>query len=280
VMHGPSVAVEGKRKRKTYLISFIDDATRVIPYAAFALGENVGCFLPVFEQAVRRRGICKRLYVDNGSAYRSHHLSLVCAKLGVTLIHARPYKPQGKGKQERWHREVRRQCLGTLSEHDTTSLEALNRKLWGWIEGEYHHAPHKGLGGETPIDRWARVSDEVRLPEPGVDLGALFLFEEKRKVHKDRTVSLRGLVYEVDAALVGETVTLRFDPSRIGKPVEIWSKGRKTGVARPVDAYANCFVKRDSEVRSALRVDGEAAPPPPQGLRLRDFDGGDQKGGR
>jgi putative transposase len=282
VMHGPAVTVENKRRRKAYLISFIDDATRVIPYAAFALGENVACFLPVFEQAIRRRGIPKRLYVDNGAAYRSHHLSLVCAKLGVTLIHARPYQPQGKGKQERWHREVRRQCLGTLSEQDTTSLEALNRKLWGWIEGEYHHAPHKGLGGETPIDRWARVSDEVRLPEPNVDLAALFLFEEKRKVHKDRTVSLRGVVYEVDAALVGDTVTLRFDPSRIGKPVEIWSKGRRAGLARPVDAYANCFVKRDSEVRSSLRIAGEAVPPPPQGLRLRDFDDGQgkKKGGR
>jgi len=282
VMHGPAVLVEGKRRRKTYLISFIDDATRVIPYAVFALGENVTCFLPVFEQAIRRRGIPKRLYVDNGAAYRSHHLSLVCAKLGVTLIHARPYQPQGKGKQERWHREVRRQCLGTLNEQDTTSLEALNRRLWAWVEGEYHQAPHKGLDGETPIDRWARVSDEVRLPESDLDLGALFLFEEKRKVHKDRTVSLRGVVYEVDAALVGETVTLRFDPSRIGKPVEVWVKGRKVALARRVDAYANCFVKRDNEVRDTLRVEGDAALAPPEGLRLRDFDDGDRDdtGGR
>ncbi len=35
VMHGPAVAVGGK-KRKAYLISFLDDATRVVPYAAFA----------------------------------------------------------------------------------------------------------------------------------------------------------------------------------------------------------------------------------------------------
>jgi putative transposase len=270
VMHGPAVTTDGKRKRKAYLISFIDDATRVVPYAAFALGENVACFLPVFEEAIRRRGIPKRLFVDNGSAYRSQHLCLVCAKLGVTLIHARPYQPAGKGKQERWYREVRRQCLATLREEDTRSLEALNRKLWAWVEGEYHRAPHKGLGGEAPFDRWAAVSDEVRLPEPGLDLGDLFLFEEKRKVHKDRTVSLRGVVYEADAALVGETVTLRFDPSRLGKTVEIWHKGRKVEVARRVDVYANCFVKRNNERRSALDVDG-APPPPPEGLRLRDF---------
>ena len=52
---------------------------------------------PVLQQAVLRRGIPKRLYVDNGAVYRSHHLSLVCAKLGITLIHTRPYQPQAKG---------------------------------------------------------------------------------------------------------------------------------------------------------------------------------------
>lgn len=95
-------------------------------------------------------------------------------------------------------------------------------------------------------------------------------FLSEQHCHKDRTVSLRGVVYEVDASLVGETVSLRFDPSRVGKPVELWVKGRKVGVAKPVDAYANCFVKRDNEVRSVLRADS-GAPPPPQGLRLRDF---------
>jgi len=95
VMHGPAV-FENRRKRKTYLIGLLDDATRIVPHAAFALSENVAAFLAVFQQGVLRRGVPKRLYVDNGSAYRSNHLALVCAKLGVTLIHARPYQPQGK----------------------------------------------------------------------------------------------------------------------------------------------------------------------------------------
>ncbi len=104
VMHGPSVLVGDRTKRKTYLIAFIDDATRVIPYAAFALAENTRAFLPVLKQAVLRRGLVQRLYVDNGAHYRSQHLALVCAKLGIALIHARPYRPQGKGKIERWLR--------------------------------------------------------------------------------------------------------------------------------------------------------------------------------
>jgi putative transposase len=138
VMHGPAVGVGGRRKQKGYLLGLLDDATRVVPYAAFALSENTGALLPVLRQAVMRRGIPLRLYVDNGSAFRSHHLSLVCARLGITLIHARPYTPQGKGKQERFFRTVRMKLLPTLGEADLASLDALNRRLWAWVEGEYH----------------------------------------------------------------------------------------------------------------------------------------------
>lgn len=93
VMHGPSVGVGGRIRRKTSLIAFIDDATRVIPDAAFALSENTQTFLPVLQRAILRRGLPQRLYVDNGANYRSQHLALVCAKLGIALIHARPYRP-------------------------------------------------------------------------------------------------------------------------------------------------------------------------------------------
>lgn len=269
VMHGIAVPVDGRRRHKTYLLGLLDDATRVVPYARFAFAENTAAFLPVLEQGIRRRGLAKRLYVDNGAVYRSHHLALVCAKLGITLIHSRPYVPQGRGKIERFFRTVRLQLMPVLSPADTASIDALNRRLWAFIEGEYHQRPHKGLDGETPLDRWAQVSDEVRLPEPGGDLGALFLFEEKRKVARDRTVSLRGVLYEVDAVLVGQTVTLRFDPTQPGRPVEVWHDGRKVEVAKKVDAYANCFVKRDHTTKA---VDPSAAPPPPPaGLRLRDF---------
>lgn len=243
VMHGPAAGDGGNRKRKTYLIAFIDDATRVIPYAAFTHSENTASFMPVLKQAILRRGIPQRLFVDNGSAFRSQHLTLVCAKLGITLIHARPYHPQAKGKIERWFRTVRLQFLPILSEKDRSSLEAINRALWAYIEIEYHRTPHRMLG-EAPLDRWAGTGERVRYPEPGVDLDDLFLFEIKRKVMKDRTVSLNGMVYEVDAALVGETVILRYDPANQGKTVEVCHNSCHVQQAKRLDAYANCFVKR------------------------------------
>ncbi len=267
VMHGPAVTTDDGRRRKTYLIAFIDDATRVVPYAEFALAENTRAFLPVFKQAILRRALPERLYVDNGANYRSRHLALVCAKLGVALIHARPYRPQGKGKIERFFRTVRAQLLTRLTPEDTTSLEALNRRLWGWVEGEYHRTPHRGLDGDTPLEQWARAADQLNFLDPDVDLDDLFLFEAARKVQKDRIVSLDGRAYEVDAALIGERVTLRYDPHTVERSIQVWHDGKFIATAKPVDLYANCFVKRDRP-SSGLHAEQPSPEPAPPRLKL------------
>ncbi len=196
-------------------------------------------------------------------------MALVCAKLGIALIHARPYQPQGKGKIERWFKTVRAQLLTRLTEADLASLAALNRRLAGWIEGEYHHTPHRGLDGATPLEQWARTGAGVRFPEPGLDLADLFLHEAVRKVQKDRTVSLNGVLYEVDAALVGENITLRFDPGAPPeRPIQVCFDGQPREPARRVDTYANCFVKRDRPSRTVI-ADGPVPEPAPSALRLR-----------
>jgi transposase InsO family protein len=266
VMHGPSVPGDDRRKRKTYLIAFLDDATRVIPHAAFAFAESTRAFLPVFKQALLRRGLPARLFVDNGANYRSHQFALICAKLGVALIHARPFQPAAKGKIERFFRTCRAQLIAELNDQDTASLAALNRRLAVWIEGEYHRQPHRGLDQQTPLERWAQTAEGLRYPDPGMDLDDLFLFEEQRKVQNDRTVSLHGQVYEVDASLIGQRVTLRYDPTQPDAPVQVVHNGQTIEQARRVDLYANCFVKRHRHT-GALDPD-QTCEPAPSGLSM------------
>ena len=195
----------------------------------------------------------------------------MCAKLGFTLIHARPYRPQGKGKIERWFKTVRAQLLTRLTPDDTLSLETLNRRLWGWLEGEYHQAPHRRLDGNTPLEQWAQQAGAVRFPESELDLDTLFLFEAQRKVQKDRTVSLNGVIYEVDAALVGEKITVHFDPGAPPeRPVQVSHQGKFIEQARPVQTYANCFVKRNRPSWT-LNTDEPAPEPSPSGMTLRDL---------
>ena len=90
----------------------------------------------------------------------------------------------------------------------------------------------------------------ARYPEPDLDLDLdlddLFLFEAKRRVMKDRTVSLHGRLYEVDAILVGHSITLRYDPQApASRPLQVRHDGRPAGEATRLDAYANTAVKRD-----------------------------------
>jgi transposase InsO family protein len=97
VMHGPLVTAE-PRQKKSYLIAFLDDHSRLVPHARFYLSETLEDFVDAFEKALLRRGLPRKLYVDNLAAYRSKHLEHITASLGIALIHAKPYQFQGKGK--------------------------------------------------------------------------------------------------------------------------------------------------------------------------------------
>ena len=68
---------------------------------------------------------------------------------------------------------------------------------------------------------------------------------------KDRTVSLHGHLYEADPALVGQTVTLRYDPNAPpSRPLEVVHDASSAGVATRLDAYANTAVKRHRTAHS------------------------------
>ncbi len=95
----------------------------------------------------------------------------------------------------------------------------------------------------------------MRYPEPGVDLEELFLFESKCKVHKDRTVSLNGMIYEFAASLVGETVILRYNSAQQGKCIEVCHNNECIQETKRVDTYDNCFVKRDRPSCSSRDVE-------------------------
>ncbi|MCY4373364.1 MAG: Mu transposase C-terminal domain-containing protein, partial [Spirochaetaceae bacterium] len=148
---------------------------------------------------------------------------------------------------------------------------ALNRRLWAYLEGEYHQNPHRGLDGDTPLQRWAAVGGEVRYPDASLDLDDLFLAEARRRVMNDRTLSLDGRLYEVDPLLVGQTVTVRYDPAAPPtRPLQVLHNGADAGVATILDAYANASVKRARPSRQ-IEPDTPADQPPPSPLALRDL---------
>jgi transposase InsO family protein len=239
VMHGPSVLAQGKN-RKAYLIAFIDDMSRLLCHAQFYLSENLNCYLDALRQALLTRGLPRKLYVDNGSAFRSFHLHQITASLGIALIHARPYHPQGKGKIERFFRTVRSDFLPSVRAQTLTDLNiALDR----WLREVYHNREHHSTR-QTPLARYAAHCECVRAAPK--DLPDHFRQQARRRVAKDRTVSLAGRLFEAPIALIGKQITLFYhphDPARL----EARHEGKSYGMLTVVDLNVNCHVQREKD---------------------------------
>jgi transposase InsO family protein len=236
-MHGPRVEHQAKQ-RKTYLIAFMDDHSRLVPHGEFFLSESVKSFLVALEGALLTRGLPRKIYTDNGPAFRSHHVEHVAASLGVALIHARPYKPQGKGKIERFFRTVRSEFLSGFK---GINLHELNHTFHLWLNEVYHQRKHSSTG-QTPFSRFTSKMECLRsAPE---NLKEHFRKAARRKVAKDRTVSLYGKIFEAPVALIGKQVTVLFheeEPDR----AEVLYKGASYGLLVPVNLAVNCRAKRD-----------------------------------
>lgn len=256
VMHGPRLLEPGRRRgRKTYLHALLDDASRLVPFAAFYTAESSACFQDALKQALLRRGIPRRLYCDNGALYRHQHLTLVCATLGISLIHSRPYQPRGRGKVERFFRHVRSAFLPHVDGHHLADLAALNRVFWAWLAAEYHQSGHGGLNGRTPLERFLDDAELLR-PAPE-DLELLMRMRVTRRVARDRTVRLDGRVYEAPDGFAGEKVEVLYDPYEPTRPVHMRRSGeREEHRLRLLDAVANA-----SRAREPRETSSEPEPP-------------------
>ena len=260
VMYGPELPNRDGGRDRTYLIAILDDATRLIAHAEFYSDQHLSALKDCLKQALLKRGLPRRLYFDNGQIFRSRLLQLVSARLGIHLIHTRPYQPQGRAKLERWFGTVRRSFLARVETERIADLGALNRLLFAWIEGVYHREPHRGIERETPLDRWMRLSEGIRPLPRDIDLDELFLDETTRRVGKDGTFTLDGKTFEAGPAFIGLRVKVRFDPFD-RRRVFVESTHGTSVTAYPVDRAGNRRVRRLPHAPSPV-----AAPTPLRAL--------------
>ena len=270
VMHGPMVATLGVTTlKKAYLMAIIDDHSRLIVFAGFYLSETFETLKDALHQAVSRRGLPQKFYVDNGACYRSEQLERILSCLGIQLTHSPPYRPQGRGKIERWFKNIRDSFLPMLPTQPLT-LTALNERLESFVD-DYNNTLHSSIK-QTPYERYRQDLSCVRTsPEHLLDH---FRWREYRRVKKDRSVQMKGRVFEVPAKLIDKTVELLF---HVGNPteVEVFYQGLSYGRAVPLNLAVNAKGGRDyaaSAPNAELKAASVAplAAPPTQGGKLFD----------
>ena len=241
VLHGPKIQTS-RGIHKTYLVSLMDDASRLITHCQFCLGETAIDIENVLKQAVLKRGIPKKLIVDNGAAYKSGSLQSICARLDIRLIYCPAGEPEGKGKLERYHRTFRELFLNEIDIQSIKNLEDLNARLWVWIENIYHQRVHSGLDDKmTPLERFRQDLVHVRPldMQTAAQIDDIFYHRVSRLVRKNGTVSWEGRFYEVPYELCGKTIVLVIDP-HANEAIHVESEeGNNLGPVTLLDAIAN-----------------------------------------
>ena len=237
-MHGPRVSGRGNAKSKTYLAAAIDDHSRYIPLGEFLLAETYTTLASALKVAFLCHGLPKMLYCDNGSAFSSSDLALACARLGVALVHSKPYDSPSRGKIERFFRTVRSRFLATVQLKPLTTLEDVNDLFFDWLERDYHRRTHSGIG-EYPLNRFMRSlaqSKQRRVTREELDL--VFFCTLSRKVRRDCTVSINGRVWETPPEWMGQTVEIRH-PSDRPSELYIFADDKPACRLRKVDLVSN-----------------------------------------
>jgi transposase InsO family protein len=237
IKYGPILADKGKKK-KTYLLSLLDDKSRMLMHAEFYGNQRLPILEDCFRKALLKFGKPKDVLVDNGKIFVSKWFRLACARLRINHIAAKPYAAQTKGKCEKYHQRVD-EFMAELSLEPVKTLAELNRKFSVYIEEGYIHEPHDALKLEERDPRTGELlSKRERTPyqayteDPAkvsyvssVECRDAFLWEEQRTVDKSGCISFKGMSYDVGVALARRRVDVRYDPFDISL-VEIWHGGK------------------------------------------------------
>jgi transposase InsO family protein len=240
VCHGPTLTIGGQRT-PVRIHALLDDASRYIVAFAVESDEKEETMLGLFVRALRRWGKPDALYLDNGSTYRGDALRLCCARLGLSLLHARPYDAEARGKMERFWRTLRESVLDHLGA--ITSLDDIRLRIQAFLDKHYHAAPHGGLMGRAPMTVYgpdSRVIDDLSES----DLRTALTVRAKRRIRRDTTISVKGRLYELSHGyLAGKTVSVAYclldDP-----PMPVVEHEGKRLPLHLVDPVANAHRKR------------------------------------
>lgn len=202
------------------------------------------------------QGVPLEIYVDHGKDYLSKQMAGVCARLGIEIRPCTPHTPWAKLIERtfgvldsRWLRHLPGWC-GNSPENrpegfDEKKLLAAGKLLameqlvaeFNRIVDEYNRRVHSETG-KAPIELFGELPPvRPEMPDPRA-LDILMMRIAEVKVYAD---GIRRWNYRYwDDALVpvvGETVTIHYDPNRLGELLVI-HRGRALCVAKSAEALS------------------------------------------
>lgn len=241
IMYGPYI-LSGQKKMRSYLFAIIDDYSRVITAALFFNSDGSLSLAHTLRQAISVYGIPNKFYCDNGKVFSSGYIHMLCAKLGISLIHSKPYDSPSRGKIERFFRTVRDMFLPMIFDKSELTFETLNEKFNTWILEQYNLNEHKGIN-DTPMDRYLHDTQNVKIRSLTEQEAEYFFFTSiYRKVKNDSTITVNKILYETPAKYIGKKIEIRF-PLDNPKDLRLFEDDKQCAVLKKLDKHLNSELK-------------------------------------
>ena len=204
---------ENGKLRRTYLIQIVDDHSRLIVGSRFFYNDNAYNFQLVLKDAISRYGICRKIYLDNGSTYSNEQLTLICGSIGIVKIHTPVRDGASKAKIERSFRTIKESWLQGFDPSTVSSLDELNRLLADYVRKR--NTSVNRMIKEPPVERYQRGIAHVRIPKSKEWLDECFMNRVTRKVNLDSTISIDSIYYDVPMQFIRSKVEIRYLPDRM-----------------------------------------------------------------
>jgi transposase InsO family protein len=191
-------------------LTVVDDHSRYALCLEACADQRGGTVRSRLEATFRRYGLPEAFFVDNGTPWgdasggRWTQMSVWLLKLGVAVLHSRPYHPQSRGKNERFHRTLNAELFALRRFRD---LAEAQRAFDGWRAVYNLERPHQALGQEVPASRYQPSARAMpaRLPEVEYDAGEILRTVPTTKAY----VRFKGRLWKVPQAFRGERVAIR-----------------------------------------------------------------------
>jgi len=191
-------------------LTVLDDHSRYSVGLEACANEQASTVQNRLEPTFRRYGLPDAVFVDNGtpwgdsSGHRWTRFAVWLLKLGVDVVHSRPYHPQSRGKNERFHRTLQAEVFALKRFRDLAEVQqALDR----WRTLYNLDRPHQALDQDVPASRY-RPSPRA-MPErlPKIEYGS---HETVRIVGTSKDfISFKGRLWKVPQAFRGERLAIR-----------------------------------------------------------------------
>lgn len=191
-------------------LTIIDDHSRYAPCLKACANQQKPTVQGHLQATFERYGLPDAMFVDNGTPWgdaSGRHwtrLRVWLLKLGVDLIYSRPYHPQGRGKNERFHRTLREEVFAF---HIFHSFAQVQRAFDQWREVYNCERPHEAIGMAVPAERYRPSPRTFPAILPKVEYGE---HEIVRTVPRSKDyICFKGRFWKVPEAFRGERLAIR-----------------------------------------------------------------------